>query len=107
MKAFLIMLGNESLRDAAIRSDTAEEAQRLAGADCRVGEIREDVAAAMGVPETLGIHEGIVTRWALARTNLFGEIHGQSRDNSTVIVCVKRFSMTITAPQSRVPPEVC
>ena len=83
MKAFLIMLGNESLRDAAIRSDTAEEAQRLAGADCRVGEIREDVATAMGVPVTPGILRGhSESWWALAKTNLFGEIRGQSRDNS-------------------------
>jgi hypothetical protein len=74
MKAFLVREENGNFRDIAIRSSDLKEAQKLAGANTQVGEIREDVARAMDIPDVSGIHEGALSRWIWSPTNLFGEI---------------------------------
>jgi hypothetical protein len=70
MKAFLIKQKNGDFRDAAVRASNEAEAKELAG-DGELCEIRDDVATAIGVPDTPGLHDGAISKWA--PTFPFGE----------------------------------
>jgi hypothetical protein len=75
MPAYLARTKTE-IPDLAIRAKDESDARTLLG-ETQVVELavlRADVAVAMGIPETRGVHRGVVWRWMKGPTNIFGEL---------------------------------
>jgi hypothetical protein len=58
---------------ASVRAENKEKAAQYAG-EGELHEVRDDVASAMGVPNTEGCHHGAVTSWMIGPTNLLGDL---------------------------------
>ena len=76
MKAFVVKLEDGSILDTVIRAVDEADARSLVAEEVHyaVGEIRSDVAQAIGAPEGRGRHDGVVTRWMLGPTTIWGDL---------------------------------
>lgn len=75
MKAFIAKLKNGTILDVVIRAaDEADAGSLLTEEGYELGEIREDVAHAIGTPDVRGRHDGVLTHWMLSPTTLTGDL---------------------------------
>ncbi len=75
MKAFLVKLNSRYILDPVIRAkDEADARSLVAEEGCTFGEIRADVAHAIGTPDGRGRHDGVLTRWAVGPTTITGDL---------------------------------
>jgi len=75
MKAFLVKLNSGNILDAVIRAtDEADARSFVTEEGCEFGEIRAEVAHAIGTPDVRGRHDGVLTHWMLAPTTMTGDL---------------------------------
>jgi hypothetical protein len=77
MSAFFIRYKGNFV-DAIIRADGEPLAETFLQEDESLhGNVRDDIATKMGVPEKQGRHAGALGRWLAGPTDLFGELQSK------------------------------
>ena len=76
VKAFLVKQQDGSFLDTIIIANDETEARTLITEEAySIGEVRQDVAAAMGVnADARKRHDGALTRWIIGPTKITGEL---------------------------------
>jgi hypothetical protein len=75
MKAFLVKLNSGDILDAVIRATDEADARSFVTEEGRFGEIRADVADAVGAPDARGRYDGVLTHWMIAPTTITGDLN--------------------------------